>query len=322
MNPFVPETMKATAIDRYGGPEVLQPHVLPVPKPGSKQVLIRLEAAGIGVWDLDVRAGEFEFGKKGFPKILGNDGAGTVVAVGEGVERLEVADRVYAYAVEGGFYAQYVAVEEDETAIVPANVPTEEAGALGADGVTALTGLEDKLKLRAGEDLMIFGASGGIGHLAVQLAKRIGARVLGVASGQDGVDLVRRLGADAAVDGRSGPESVARAVRAFAPEGVDAALVLASGEALQQALGGMRKGGRVAHPNGVEPRPEGPPGVEVTAYDGVPSPEMFERLNRWIAVGPFHVELGRTYDLDDAAQAHRAIGQHHLGKLALRIHAH
>jgi NADPH:quinone reductase-like Zn-dependent oxidoreductase len=322
MNPFVPETMKATAIDRYGGPEVLQPHVLPVPKPGSKQVLIRLEAAGIGVWDLDVRAGEFEFGKKGFPKILGNDGAGTVVAVGEGVERLEVADRVYAYAVEGGFYAQYVAVEEDETAIVPANVPTEEAGALGADGVTALTGLEDKLKLRAGEDLMIFGASGGIGHLAVQLAKRMGARVLGVASGQDGVDLVRRLGADAAVDGRSGPESVARAVRAFAPEGVDAALVLASGQALQQALGGMRRGGRVAHPNGVEPRPEAPPGVEVTAYDGIPSPEMFERLNRWIAAGPFHVELGRTYDLEDAAQAHRAIGQHHLGKLALRIHAH
>jgi NADPH:quinone reductase-like Zn-dependent oxidoreductase len=115
---------------------------------------------------------------------------------------------------------------------------------------------------------------------------------------------------------------VARAVRAFAPEGVDAALVLASGQALQQALGGMRKGGRVAHPNGVEPRPEGPPGVEVTAYDGVPSPEMFERLNRWIAAGPFHVELGRTYDLEDAAQAHRAIGQHHLGKLALRIHAH
>ena len=63
MNPFIPQTMQAAAIDRYGGPEVLQPHVLPVPKPGSKQVLIRLEAAGIGVWDLDVRAGEFEFGK-------------------------------------------------------------------------------------------------------------------------------------------------------------------------------------------------------------------------------------------------------------------
>src|SRR6266849_4514974 len=286
MSPFIPETMQAAAIDRYGGPEVLQPHVLPVPKPGSKQVLIRLEAAGIGVWDPEVRAGEFEFGKKGFPKVLGNDGAGTVVAVGKGVERVSVGDRVYAYGYEGGFYAQYVAVKEDETAIVPPNVPTEEAGALGADGVTALIGLEEKLKLRAGKNLMIFGASGGIGHIAVQLAKRIGARVLGVASGKDGVDLIRKLGADAAVDGRSGPESVARAVRAFAPEG------------------------------------KGPAGVEVTAYDGVPSREIFERLNKWIAAGPFHVELGRTYSLEDAAQAHRAVVKHHLGKVALRIHAH
>ena len=170
MAPFIPQTMQAAAIDRFGGPEVLQPHVLPVPKPGSKQVLIRLEAAGIGVWDPDVRAGEFEFGKKGFPKILGNDGAGTVVAVGKGVERFGIGDRVYAYGYEGGFYAQYVVVKEDEAAIVPPNLPTEEAGALGADGVTALVGLEEKLKLRAGESLMIFGASGGIGHLAVQLA--------------------------------------------------------------------------------------------------------------------------------------------------------
>ena len=322
MNPFIPQTMQAAAIDRYGGPEVLQPHVLPVPKPGSKQVLIRLEAAGIGVWDLDVRAGEFEFGKKGFPKVLGNDGAGIVVAVGDGVERIEIGDRVDDYGFEGGFYAQYVAVKEDEAAIVPPNLPTDEAGALGADGVTALIGLEEKLKLRSGELLMIFGASGGIGHLAVQLAKRMGARVLGVASGKDGVELVRRLGADAVVDGRSGPESVVRAVRSFAPDGLDAALVLASDDALQQALEGLRKGGRVAHPKGVEPEPEPPKGIQVTAYDGVPSPEILERLNTWIAAGPFHVELGGTYPLEEAAQAHRAVGQHHLGKLALRIHAH
>src|SRR6267154_702204 len=100
MSPFIPQTMQAAAIDRYGGPEVLQPHVLPVPKPAGKQVLIRLEAAGIGAWDPDVRAGELEFGKKEFPKVLGNDGAGTIVAVGKDVERLEVGDRVYAYAFE------------------------------------------------------------------------------------------------------------------------------------------------------------------------------------------------------------------------------
>src|ERR1044072_794387 len=104
--------------------------------------------------------------------------------------------------MEGGFYAESVAVSEDNVAPIPPGVKPDEAGALGADGVTALRGLQDELRLAAGETLMIFGASGGIGHLAVQLAKRIGAKVLAVASGDDGVSLVRRLGADVAIDGR------------------------------------------------------------------------------------------------------------------------
>ncbi len=232
MEPYIPETMKVAAIDRYGGPEVLKLHELPVPRPGSKKVLIRLEAAGVGVWDADVRSGEFEFGKSGFPKVLGNDGSGTVIAVGSGVNRAKVGDRVYAYSFEGGFYAQYVVVKQDEAALAPPNLPTEEAGALGVDGVTALIGLEDKLKLRKGENLLIFGASGGIGHLAVQLAKRIGARVLAVASGKDGVELVSSLGADVAVNGRE--NHVGTAVQEFAPKGLDAALVLTSGKTLQQ----------------------------------------------------------------------------------------
>jgi NADPH:quinone reductase-like Zn-dependent oxidoreductase len=82
----------------------------------------------------------------------------------------------------------------------------------------------------------------------------------------------------------------------------------------------MRKGARVAHPNGVEPAPRAPDGVTLLAYDGVPSPDAFERLNELIAAGPFHVEIGRVYRLEDAAQAHREIGRHHLGKLALRFH--
>ncbi len=165
---------------------------------------------------------------------------------------------------------------------------------------------------------MIYGASGGIGHLAVQLAKRMGARVLAVASGPDGVELARRLGADVAVDGKR--DDVAQAARDFAPGGLDAALVLVHGESLDSALAAMRRGGRVAHPNGVEPAPSAPRGVTLLAYDGEPSPDAFERLNRLIAAGPFHVELGRVYPLDDAARAHREIGRHHLGKLALRIH--
>ena len=166
--------------------------------------------------------------------MIGNDGAGTVVAAGDRVTRFRVGERVYAYSMDGGFYAEYVAVNEDNVAPIPPGVEPDEAGALGADGITALRGLDDELRLQAGETLMIFGASGGIGHIAVQLAKRMGARVLAIASGSDGVDLVRRLGADAAVDGRH--QDPPAAARAFAPGGLDAALVLVDGKGLPAAL--------------------------------------------------------------------------------------
>jgi NADPH:quinone reductase-like Zn-dependent oxidoreductase len=318
MERAIPQEMKAAAIDRYGGPEVLHTETLPVPRPRRGQVLIRLDAAGVGVWDPYVRSGEFEIGERRFPKVIGNDGAGEVVAVGEGAKRFRLGDRVYAYSMEGGFYAEYVALDEDAVAPIPPGLSAEEAGALGADGVTAVRGLDDELHLAAGHSLMVYGASGGIGHLAVQLAKRIGARVLAVASGPDGVELVRKLGADAAVDGKR--DDVARAARALAPGGLDAALVLVDGESLGPALETVRKGGRVAYPNGVEPAPRAPKGVKLVAYDGTPGRDAFERLHQLIAAGPFHVELGRVYRLEEAAKAHREVGEHHLGKLALRVH--
>ncbi len=318
MQPAIPRQMKAAAFDRVGGPEVLHVETLPVPRPKPAEVLVRVDAAGIGVWDPDVRSGAFEMGPREFPRVIGNDGAGEVVAVGPEVERYRVGDRVYAYSFDGGFYAEYAAVPEYDVAPIPEGLSAEEAGALGADGVTALRGLDDQLRLAPGQALVIYGASGGIGHLAVQLAKRMGARVLAVASGEDGVALARRLGADAAVDGRR--DDVARAARAFAPGGLDAALVLVDGESLAPALAEVRKGGRVAYPNGVEPAPRAPAGVSVVAYDGEPGRDVLDRLNALVAAGPFHVELGHVYRLEDAAQAHREIGQHHLGKVALRIH--
>jgi NADPH:quinone reductase-like Zn-dependent oxidoreductase len=281
-------------------------------------VLIRLDTAGIGVWDPYVRSGELALGESRFPRVIGNDGAGEVIAVGEGVTRFRAGDRVYAYSFQGGFYAEYAAVDEDEVAAIPEGLSAAEAGVLGADGVTALRGLDDQLHLTHGESLLIYGASGGIGHLAVQLAKRMGARVLAVASGSDGVELVRKLGADAAVEGKR--EDVARAARDFAPGGLDAALVLVHGDSLGPVLATLRSGARIAYPNGVEPAPQAPPGVSLLAYDGLPGRDAFDRLNRLIAAGPFRVEVGRTYPLDEAARAHREIGSHHLGKLALQIH--
>jgi NADPH2:quinone reductase len=319
MQRFVPTVMKAAAIDRFGGPDVLHLQSLTVPTPQPDEVLIELDIAGIGVWDPLVRQGELELGPHSFPFVIGNDGAGTVVAIGKNAKRFQVGDRVYAYTLKGGFYAEYVAVTEDNVAPIPPGLKPEEAGALGADGITALRGLDDQLNLQAGEKLIVFGASGGIGHIAVQLAKRIGAEVFAVASGDDGVGLVRRLGADAVVDGHR--DDVVADARTFASDGFDAALVLVNGRGLSETLGFMKLGSRVAHPNGVEPVPQAPEGVKVIGYDGTPDRGVFERLNRLIGSAPFHVELGRVYRLDEADRAHRELGEHHLGKLALRLRA-
>ena len=318
MNPSIPETMRAAAFDRFGGPEVLHTESLPVPRPGRHDVLIRLDLAGVGVWDPDVRSGALPLGRVRFPRVIGNDGAGVVVAMGTGVSRFRLGDHVYAYSLDGGFYAEYVAVREDNVAAIPSGVDPVEAGALGADGITALCGLDEELRVRRGDRLLIFGASGGVGHIAVQLAKRLGAQVLAVASGRDGVELVQRLGADVAIDGHR--DDPGEAARAFAPEGLDGALVLTDGRRRDEALAVVKKDGRVAYPRGVDPEPVVASGVQALPYDGMPEREAFERLNRLIGPGPFHVELGHVYSLDEAARAHRDVQKHHLGKLALRLH--
>ena len=220
-----------------------------------------------------------------------------------------------ALSAKNGFYAEYTVLKADEIAPLPKGLSLEAGGAMPADAITALCGLEI-LALQPGENLVVFGASGGIGHLAVQLAKRMRARVLAVASGKDGVALVRTLGADAAVDGHGG--EVGQAARAFAPDGIGAALVTASGDGLDEALDSLRTGARVAYPHGVEPEPQHRAGVDLHAYDGRATPELFERLNRWIEAGPFTVCVAATYSLDRAAVAHRALSQHRLGKLALK----
>jgi len=317
MDVSIPETMSAAVIDKHGGPEVLHLGAVPVPEPKRNEVLIRVESAGIGVWDPEIRTGELKLGEEAFPEVLGNDGAGRVVAAGEGVTRFRPGDRVYAFSMAGGFYAEFVAVKEDHVAPLPHGVDPLEAGALGADGVTALRGLEDQLQLRPRETVVIFGASGGVGHLAVQLAKRKHARVIAVASGNDGVELCRRLGADAVIDGHS--EDVVGAIRHVAPSGVDAALVLTGG--FDRALASLKPSGRVAFPNGVEPEPRPPHGIRARGYDGTPGRDVFERLNQLIEPQPFHVELDGVFQLAQAAEAHRRVEEHHLGKLAFRVGA-
>lgn len=312
--------MQAAAIDGFGQP--ITPHILPVPEIAPDEILIQVESAGVGVWDPFEREGGFAkiYGRKtNFPHVLGSDGAGTVINVGPQVQQFKKGDRVYAFGFmnpKGGFYAEYAAVKADQASPIPGKLSVVQAGALPVDAMTALRGLDDTLGLKQGESVLIFGASGGIGHLAVQLAKRMGARVFAVASGEDGVALVKRLGADAVVDGRK--EDVVAAARKFAPNGLDAALLTAGGKAAEKALGAVRKGGRVAYPHGVEPEPQIPAGIQAKSYDGIPSPEAIARLNQLIEKAPFEVHVARTFPLEQAAEAHRALEEHYLGKIALR----
>jgi len=314
--------MRAAALDRFGGVENIHLKQLPVPEPGPDEVLLRIESAGVGVWDPYEREGEFAkmLGTKPtFPYVLGSDGAGTVAEVGAQVHRFKKGDHAYALALtnpKGGFYAEYAVVKADNVSQIPRQLSVEQAGVMPSDALTALRGLDEILKLKQGESLMVFGAGGGIGHLAVQLAKRMGARVFAVASGDDGVALAKRLGADAVVNGRK--DDVLTAARSFAPNGLDAALVTAGGEATNRALGALNKNGRVAYPNGVEPEPKTPSGVKTQSYNIEPTPQQIEKLNRLIESGPFEVHVARTFTLDKAADAHRELDKHFLGKLALR----
>lgn len=317
----VSATMRAAAIDDFGPPSSLALHNLPVPKPGPREVLIEVHAAGVGIWDARIRDGTWAEGKERFPLVLGADGAGVVVERGERVRSLRVGDSVWAYQYEnpkGGFYAEYAAVAADHAAAKPKSLEMLQAGAGAVTSLTAQQGIDDHLKLKRDETVLVFGASGAVGTLAVQFAKLRHARVIGIVPGEDAARLVRKLGADEASDSRS--KDFAEHLRAFAPEGIDAVLALAGGEALEQCVALVRAGGRVAYPNGVEPEPQRRPKVRFVSYDAQAGPLQFARLERAVEEARLQVPIAAVFPLEEAAKAHERIeGGHVLGRIVLQI---
>ena len=313
-------TMCAAAIDRFGGPEVLAIHPLKVPRLGPLEVLIALHTSGVGQWDAEMRSGWVPGGRPRFPLVLGTDGAGTVTAVGSRIRRFKVGDLVYSYSFynrKGGFYAEYVAVAADKVAHIPKGCDLRHAGSIPTTGLTALQGIDDALGIRSGESILIHGAAGGVGSLAIQFAKLRHARVFATATGDDGVEFVRSLRADGAVDGKR--EDIALAARNFAPQGMDAVLGLV-GDALESCLDTMRSGGRVAYPNGVEPVPKKRHGIRMIPYDAVPGVRQFERLNRAVEAAKLQVPIAAEYTLEEASKAHERLAAGHiLGKVVLRV---
>jgi NADPH:quinone reductase-like Zn-dependent oxidoreductase len=318
----LPDTMRAAAIDKAGGAEVITLHTLPVPKPDADEVLIALHTAGVASWDAGVRAHPEEIKHSHFPLVLGTDGAGTIVAIGSQVHGFKLGDEVYSYSWDnpkGGFYAEFVAVPAKRVGHVPPGLSLRDAGAIATTGLTAIQGIDDALHLKSGETLIIHGAAGGVGSLALQFAKLRGARILATASGEDGISFVKGLGADMVVDGRKG--DILAAAHQFAPGGVDAVLAFAGGEALERCIDALKTGGRLAFPYGVSPEPKG--GLELaiyTRYNAIAGPQEFERLNQAIVAARLRVPIAAEFPLADAAKAHERLEAGHvLGKVVLRI---
>ena len=321
MSQTLPTQMQAAALEDYGNPEVITLHTLDVPEVADDELLLQVHTAGVGVWDAMAREGKNLPEGATLPLVLGTDAAGKVLAVGTEVTNVAVGDTVYLYSYtrpKGGFYAQYGVTKAVYAAPIPAGLSVEQAGAMPTDALTALSGL-DTLALAEGSTLLILGASGGLGHLALQLAKRQGLKVVAVASGDDGAALAQRLGADLALNGHAQSSELAAKIRDFAPDGVDGLLALTGGDTLSSLFSAVRQGGHIAYPNGVQPPSGVPDGVEAEVYDGVTSPEQLGRLNELIAAGPFEVHIDQRFPLEQAAQAHERLQEHYLGKLALHV---
>jgi NADPH:quinone reductase len=311
--------MRAAVAVRAGGPSVLKLREVPVPKLGANDVLIAVDAAGVASWDAEMRKGWSPTGKAEYPIVLGTDGAGRVAAVGSKVRSPKKGERVYSYTFgnsRGGFYAEYCAVAASKVGPAPRRLDSSRAAAVATVGLTAIEGIDGVLRVRRGERVVVHGASGGVGMIALQLAKRRGARVLGTADGRAGVRFVKGLGADAAVDGKS--PRLADALEEFAPDGIDALLATVGGPSLGVLLDAVREGGRVAWPNGIEPAPRERKGLRMKGYDAPQGRRELAKLTRAIETSGLRVPIAARYPLARAADAHRRLARGHVfGKIVL-----
>jgi len=318
----VPAEMEAVAIDEFGPPSVMTLREVPVPRPGPREVLIAIHAAGVGIWDAKIRDGTWAEDDVTFPLILGTDGAGIIAEMGDRVRRFQPGDRVWAYSYDnpkGGFYAEYVCVDMHQVARLPRQLTMLEGGAAAVTGLTALQGCADHLALRRAQIVMIFGASGAVGTLAVQFASRVRrARVIAIASGNDARVLLEQLGAETVIDGRR--RDALDRIKAAAPDGIDAILALAGSPVLNASIGLVKRGGRVAYPNGVEPAPRPRKQVRVIGYDADASPTAFARLNRAVETAHLVVPVAATFPLGRASRAHARVERGHVvGRIALKV---
>lgn len=312
--------MKCVRIHRFGGPETLQLDELTLLMPGAGEIVVRVAAASVNPVDYKIRTGTTPYvAQKDLPFVMGQDGAGVVARLGQGVEGLEIGEAVLLFVGwDRGTYAQEVVVRQGEWTRVPDGLDMDAAAALPLAGVTAWQGLFDHGALEAGQHVLVHGGSGGVGHLAVQLAKQKGARVTATC-GTDAVEFVRSLGADEVVDYKK---------HKFEHHGRDVDLVydLIGGDTRQRSWAVLKPGGRLVSavrggdaPAEAEAAGSGRTGLQYAAH---PDAEQLAELAGLAASGKLRVHIDKSFPLDKAAdaQSHVETG-HPKGKVILKPEA-
>lgn len=306
--------MKAIVLHQYGGPDELTLQDLPDPKVAPGEVLVRVKAASVNPVDWKIGAGHLDaMMETHFPLIPGWDVAGVVEAVGLDVQEYAVGDEVIGYArkdsVQLGTYAELVAANVRLLAPKPAALDWTQAAGLPLAGLTAYQSLK-RLGVGPGDTVLVHAAAGGVGSLGVQIARALGARVIGTASERNH-DFLRDLGAEPVTYG----DGLADRVRELAPDGVDAAVDYVGGDAVEVSTRVVRTPDRIAS--------IADPGVEEVGgrYMWVrPSSADLTELGRMADDGRLTVHIDRVYPLAEAAEAWRVSQEGRTrGKLALSV---
>jgi NADPH:quinone reductase-like Zn-dependent oxidoreductase len=310
--------MLALVAHDYGHPSGLALETAPEPTPAAGQVLVRMAAAALNPFDLKLLTGAMKGAVPAtFPYVPGMDGAGTVAALGEGVQGVAVGDEVLGFfGRTPGTIAEYAVVDaKDYLALRPAGLDAVHAAALPESGVTAKTLLR-AVEPSPGQSLLVVGATGGIGMFVVQLARAAGAEVLATASSADR-SYVLSLGATHALDYTA--EDVAEQALAINPEGVDAVVDLVNGgDAVLASARALRDGGRLASPLGGPEELER--GIRASYVSLTLLPGDLSDLAARAASGELHVEVSRVYPFVEAPQAFVDFAEGHTrGKLVIDV---
>lgn len=323
--------MKAIRINETGGPEVMHLEETPTPTPKEGQALIKVEAAGINFGDLAQRQGAY-LTRTRTPMTMGVEFAGTVAALGPGVTTPTVGTRVAG--VGEGAYAEYVVAQASSLIPIPPNLDFVHAAAFPVQGLTAYQLLRESAHLQPGESVLIHAAAGGVGTLAVQLAKLMGAgTIVGTASNADKHTLVRRLGADAAIN-YTEPDWVEQVKQATGGKGTDIILEMVGGSISEQSLQCLAPFGRmvifgaasgqIAQFTGIQLMYKNQSVIGYWLTSQLQRPDRIAaaamELMQYLAAGKLEIVVGQTYPLAQAEQAHRAIAERQtMGKVVLLL---